>query len=72
MLAGDELHIPHDARPDEGANGDGTRVDETPTKHLHDEFLYVKLHATEAADDADDGPGAVPSAVPCTQNQPGL
>ena len=35
MLAGDELHIPHGARPDNGADGDGKENTTTPTELEH-------------------------------------
>ena len=47
MLAGDELYIPHDARPDNGAGGDWNKSTVTPTE-CEQKFLYVKLHARAA------------------------
>ena len=47
MLAGGELYIPHDARPDNGADGDGNESTITPTES-EQECLYVKLHARAA------------------------
>ena len=47
MLAGDEPYIPHDARPDDGAGGDGNKSRITPTES-EQKCLDVKLHARAA------------------------
>ena len=60
MLTGDEIHIPHDAHPDDGTGGDGNgNTDATTTER------YVIMPNT--ADDAngrESEPAAVHAAVP--------
>ena len=57
MLTGDEIHIPHDAHPDDGTGGDGNGNTDAPTTER-----YVIMSSTATADDAN-GPESVPAAV---------
>ena len=51
MLTGDKLYVPHDARPDDGASGDGGIGSTAAPTELEQECLYISLSATAAAGD---------------------